>query len=257
MKRDFLYITKVVKYLKGMVLLMIKNAAVIIILFLTNMLQAITGFAGTLLAMPPVIRLIGADQAKALLNAIAQISSLMIVLNGKKYINWWEFFKIFIFMIAGMVIGIRIYSFFPLDILLKVYGCVIILVALYMMLGKKEIRLSMTAGCTVILIAGIIHGMFVSGGALLVIYAAAALKNKDEFRTTLAMIWLSVGFYMTGTQVAGGHFTPQVIMLLIIGTAAVFLGTAVGIRLLKKISKELFMKITYVLLIISGIMAIV
>lgn len=236
---------------------MIKDIAVLIILFLANLLQAITGFAGTLLAMPPTIRLIGADQAKALLNAIAQISSLMIVLNGRKYINWHEFFKMFILMIVGMIAGVRIYSLFPLDILLRIYGIVIILVALYMMLGKKELKLNKAVGCIIILVAGIIHGMFVSGGALLVIYAAAALKEKNEFRTTLAMIWLTVGFYMTGVQVAGGHFTAQVILLLITGTASVFIGTAVGIRLLKKISKEVFMKITYVLLIISGFMALV
>lgn len=56
-------------------------------------LQAITGFAGTLISMPPTMKLIGVDEAKALLNAIAQISSLMIVITGFRHINWKEFLR--------------------------------------------------------------------------------------------------------------------------------------------------------------------
>ena len=56
----------------------VKEILVLLILFGANLLQAITGFAGTLISMPPTMKLIGVDEAKALLNAIAQISSLMI-----------------------------------------------------------------------------------------------------------------------------------------------------------------------------------
>ena len=37
----------------------IKDILVLIILFAANLLQAITGFAGTLISMPPVLKLIG------------------------------------------------------------------------------------------------------------------------------------------------------------------------------------------------------
>ena len=69
----------------------VRDILVFLILFGANLLQAITGFAGTLVSMPPVIKLIGADEAKALLNAIAQISSLMIVVTGFRSINLREF----------------------------------------------------------------------------------------------------------------------------------------------------------------------
>lgn len=52
----------------------VKEILVFLILFGANLLQAITGFAGTLISMPPTMKLIGVDEAKALLNAIAQIS---------------------------------------------------------------------------------------------------------------------------------------------------------------------------------------
>ena len=65
----------------------IKEILVFLILFGANLLQAITGFAGTLISMPPTMKLIGVDEAKALLNAIAQISSLMIVITGRNFLR--------------------------------------------------------------------------------------------------------------------------------------------------------------------------
>jgi uncharacterized protein len=116
----------------------IKDMLVLIILFAANLLQAITGFAGTLISMSPVLKLIGAGEAKALLNAIAQISSLMIVCTGFKYINWKEFFKIFGCMVSGMVVGIWIYNRFPLNQLLIFYGVMIMIIALKKMFIKEK-----------------------------------------------------------------------------------------------------------------------
>ena len=232
-------------------MLNIKDILVLIILFAANLLQAITGFAGTLISMPPVLKLIGAGEAKALLNAIAQISSLMIVCTGFKYINWKEFFKIFGCMVCGMVVGIRIYNRFPLNQLLIFYGVMIMIIALKKMFIKEKKEKTMPIW------AGIIHGMFVSGGALLVIYAAAVLKDKQEFRATVALIWVTTGCYITGIQVVTGNFNSHVIWLLLIGIIPVFAGTVIGTKLVKIIPQEIFMKLTYILLLLSGIMAII
>jgi hypothetical protein len=234
----------------------IKEILVFVILFAANLLQAITGFAGTLLAMPPTIKLIGVDSAKALLNAIAQISSLMIVITGFRHINWKEFFKMFILMAAGMAAGIKIFEIFPVEQLLTIYGIMIIIVALCKMFVKKEVQLPKAALMAIIFAAGIIHGMFVSGGALLVVYAALVMKDKEEFRATLALIWVTIGCYMTANQVMIGNFNSYVIFLMIVGIIPVFVGTWIGTKLVKKIRQEIFMNITYVLLLISGIMAI-
>lgn len=235
----------------------LRDILVFIILFFANLLQAITGFAGTLIAMPPVIRLIGVDEAKALLNAIAQISSLMIVCTGFRKINWKEFSKMFVLMAVGMLIGIKIFEVLPLNGLLIFYGILIIIIALEKMFVHKELRLPKAVMLLVILAAGIIHGMFVSGGALLVIYAASVLKEKEEFRSTIALIWLTIGCYITGVQVQAGHFNDHVLFLLAVGIVPVFVGTWIGTKLLRKIRQDVFMKITYVLLLLSGIMAIV
>ena len=65
-----------------------KELLVFLILFAANLIQAITGFAGTLLGMPPAIQLIGVDEAKSVLAVLDQLSCLLIVLTGFRHINW-------------------------------------------------------------------------------------------------------------------------------------------------------------------------
>lgn len=157
-----------------------------VVLFLSNTIQTITGFAGTLLAMPFSIRLVGVEEAKAVLNIFTLLACLLIAVENRKHINVQILAKMVAGMMAGMVIGIWLFERIPLDILLNFYAVLVIAVALKKMFVKKEIRLPGVAMIFVLLAAGIIHGMFLSGGALLVIYAVSVLKDKDELSACIS-----------------------------------------------------------------------
>lgn len=228
-----------------------------LVLLFANGIQAITGFAGTLLAMPPCIRLIGADTAKTVLNILAQVSCLMILLGSLRCVNWRELGKMLGLMLVGMAVGIWLYSVLPLDFLLTVYGILIILIVLQKLFLPRLFPEKGRWLTGIIPLAGIIHGMFVSGGALLVVYASGALPRKEEFRATMAAVWFFLGFFLTAAQVWSGAVTADVLCLTAFCLIPMALGTWLGGRLVKRISQQLFMKITYVLLVISGILAIV
>lgn len=227
-----------------------------LVLLFANGIQAITGFAGTLLAMPPCIRLIGADNAKTVLNLLAQASCLMILLGSVRSVNWKELAKMLVLMLIGMAVGVWLYRQLPLDFLLTVYGLLIIAVALQKLFVPRLFPQRAPWLVALVPLAGIIHGMFVSGGALLVVYASGALPRKEEFRATMAAVWFFLGFFLTGSQVQSGVVTPQVVSLTVLCLVPMALGTLIGGRLVKHISQGLFSKITYVLLLISGVLAV-
>lgn len=235
----------------------INELILFVVMLFANGIQAITGFAGTLLAMPPAIKLIGADDARIVLNIIAQISCLAIVVSGYKNINWKEFAKMLILMSAGMVLGMVIYSKYPTDYLLTIYGIVIIIIALARIFVHKKFELPMVCMLLVILMAGIIHGMFVSGGALLVVYASTKMKDKNEMRVTMALIWLVIGFFLSGNQLLTGQMTEYDWLLIVIGVIPVIIGTYVGVKIVNAVSVSLFMKITNILVLLSGIMILI
>ncbi len=233
---------------------MVKILLFQLVLFFANTVQAITGFAGTVLAMPPSTYLLGLDNAKVVLNAMAWVSGLMIAIMNYRYINWKELAKIVVFMIAGMFAGMEICRVINSDsTLLTIYGFVILAIALKNLLVKKETDLPQAALYLVLLAAGVIHGMFVSGGALLVIYAVQVLKDKNEFRATVAPVWVVLNTFMMITQYRSGLFTTENVQLIAVSILPLFLATWLGGKLAQRLNQNVFLNLTYILLIISGV----
>lgn len=232
---------------------MLSEILFLIVLFFSNVVQGITGFAGTVLAMPPSACLIGLDNDKVILNVMALISGLLIAIMNYKNIRWKELIKIIIFMIIGMVVGIKICELVNSDnVLLTVYGIVIFIIALKNLILKKEVTVHPSILLIVLLLSGIIHGMFVSGGALLVVYAVQVFKDKDEFRATIAPVWVFLNTYMAFSQYKSGLFTSSNINLILLSIIPLFIATWVGGKLAEKLDKNIFLNLTYILLILSG-----
>lgn len=230
-----------------------KEVLFLCVVTLANIMEGITGFAGTMLAMPLSMILLGVQPAKSILNIVAIIVSSLIFFSTYKDINKKELFKIVVFMVIGMGGGIYLFSVFPASGLAKIYGVLIILISLKGLFIKKEFRLSNVALTFVVLIAGIIHGMFLSGGALLIIYAVSVLKDKSTIKATLAPVWMILNSYILLQDLYVGNITPQVSRLIIYSIIPLLLAVALGNYLHKKMNQKFFIKLTYFLLIISGI----
>ncbi len=232
---------------------MLKNVMFLVVVFLTNIIQGITGFAGTVLAMPPGIFLQGIDTAKMVLNILGILASLWIVSVSYKDINWKEVKKILFFMVIGTALGLKIFTLLPLEFLLKIYAIFIILMALKGIFIKGEMKTPEWVLVGVILLAGVIHGMFVSGGPLIMIYVAKKLKSKSSFRATLAIVWIVLNTYLAFSHYNQGIFTSENLKLLYLSIPPFALGMIVGNILHHKMSQATFLKLSYILLSISGV----
>lgn len=232
---------------------MLKDVMFLVVVFLTNIIQGITGFAGTVLAMPPGIFLQGIDTAKMVLNILGILASLWIVSVSYKDINWKEVKKILFFMVIGTALGMKIFTLLPLEFLLKIYAIFIILMALKGIFIKGEMKTPEWVLVGVILLAGVIHGMFVSGGPLIMIYVAKKLKSKSSFRATLAIVWIVLNTYLAFSHYNQGIFTSENLRLLYLSIPPFALGMIVGNILHHKMSQATFLKLSYILLSISGV----
>ncbi|MDO5387625.1 MAG: sulfite exporter TauE/SafE family protein [Clostridia bacterium] len=232
---------------------MVYKAVFMIVLFIANTVQTITGFAGNLLAMPPSMHLVGYDTSKVILNIFTMTACLIISCENRACIQWKILFKMCLFMLAGMALGIKITEYFDLKILSYCYGAMIIAIALKKLFVKKEIIVPRFLMFAVLLGAGIIHGMFVSGGALLVIYAVTVLPDKDKFRATVAPVWVVLGIVMTFSHINSGLYTKENILLAALSLIPLLLSIKAGNIIYNKINQQTFLKITYVLLLCSGV----
>ena len=129
----------------------------------------------------------------------------------------------------------------------------IVAVALKNLCIHSERKFSPVILGIILLLAGIIHGMFVSGGALLVIYATQVLKDKEEFRATVAPVWVVLNSCLMFTQMRAGLIGQADVRLILISIVPLLVATWIGKKLVKKVSQKVFLNLTYILLLISGI----
>lgn len=238
---------------RGPILVTLQELLFLFVVFIANIFEAMTGFAGTLLAMPASMILIGVDEAKTVLNVVSLICATWIAIRNHKHINKKELIKIAGVMFLGMMVGIVIFEYSSISYLLKAYAILIILIALKNIFIKKSIPFPTKWIITIVLIAGVIHGMFLTGGSLLVIYAIKALKGKAEFRATLASVWVVLNSIMLFNQTLLGHLNSDTIPLILLAIIPLIFAIAVGSHFHERINQKSFLMLTYILLLISGL----
>jgi len=234
---------------------MLYDALFILIIFLSNIIQTITGFAGTALAMPLSLRLEGAETAKPVLNLVALLVCIYVVVVHFKDIDWKNFLIILGVVGLGFATGYLV-DLIPIDgkILLYIYGGIVIVVSiLFFFIDFEKIKIPKWVMIIFLFLGGIMHKLYVSGGPFVVIYGLRELKDKNKFRATLSLLWIILNSVLFTTQIVQGLFTVHVWILFGIGAGVTILSLVIGSLIAPKLSKKLFLKITCVLLFISGV----
>ncbi len=239
---------------------MLKEILFYIVVLVSNIIQGITGFAGTVLAMPVSVILVGFDTAKPVLNVLGILAGLYVVATSYKHIDKKEFLKITAVMLVGIVGGIFLRGLFTGNpsLLYKLLGVIVIavgVVGIIKSFSKKKEEdkpQNPVLSYSLLITSGIVHGMFVCGGPLLVSYLTGRLRQKESFRATISAVWVVLNTVIMLDDIKAGYFNRQLLITLAVSAAVMFAAMAIGSVLYKKMSRELFMKITFVLLIISG-----
>lgn len=232
----------------------------LIVVLLSNIVQGITGFAGTILAMPPSLMLIGYDLAKPILNVLGLLSGVYVFYTHGKYVNLKEVKKIVLIMFVGIISGIFLKALFigKEKILYKILGIFVIGLAIQGFTKlyrekRSKIDNKVSKSLMLLILAGIVHGMFVCGGPLLIGYLSKKIKDKVSFRATISTVWIILNSIIMFDDIRTGLWTLNSIKLLSVTIPVFILGMFLGAKLYSKMSQEVFMKITYALLIISGV----
>jgi uncharacterized membrane protein YfcA len=239
------------------------NISILFILFgvvvlITHLLEGITGFGCTALALPFCTLLVGIKTAVPALVILAWILALYVIIIDHKHIVWRQFGKILLLVILGLPIGIILFSYMPETILKIVLGVFMILVAtrgIYFNFKKIPSSGQIPGFLLNILLflGGIIHGAFGSGGPFVVIYATKNLPQKSNFRATLCTLWFTLNSIIIIKDWSAGALTSSVINLLFISLPFLIAGMILGNVVHGKLNEKIFTKMIYVVLLVSGL----
>jgi len=168
------------------------------------------------------------------------------------------FRKIIPFMGTGLFLGIIVFHLIQGMLLKKTFGLLIVILSireLYRLSAKnpKPSSTSNVASNIYIIIAGIIHGIYASGGPLLVYAINKIGLNKSSFRSTLSSLWLILNIVLTSFYIVSGKITADSVKSTGMLLPVVLIGLIIGETLHRYIHEHFFKIFVFLILLFSGL----
>ena len=228
----------------------------------THLIEGVTGFGSSVLALPFLTPLAGIRNAVPMLCLLNCIMAAYLVCRSRRSISWKEFGFIALWVAFGLPVGLALYEFLPAQILCAVLGGAMIVI------GADGARKSLkradapaeSAGAkrsifmrALLFCGGIIQGAFGSGGPFIVIYAAKALPDKSLFRVTLSLLWLVTNSVRLAVWTAQGTvWNRENLTLTLAALPFMAAGVLIGDRLHRRVDAFYFRLCVYIVLGIAG-----
>ena len=227
-----------------------------LVILLGVFLQASVGF-GTVVTMPLGILLMGIGLTKPVVTFVALLTGIGVLLTEYRYINWREFAKMAGVMLVGVLAAQWIAGKVKMSFLLVLYGAVVIGIGVKKLFFPAKRQTSKTIQNTALIVAGIMQGLFVSGGSFLTVYAVERMPDKRELRATNNALWVVLNVVMLTTFFVSGQVDKKVLVIGAIAIVPMILGVWLGGRFADRLKQQTFLKLVYIILIASGIVLLI
>ncbi len=240
-------------------------ALIFAVILLANTASSLTGFGGTILALPFVALVIGLKLAVPVLVVQAWVLAVFIVTEAHRHISWRDWAKIVGFVIAGLPVGLWAATVMPEDPLKVALGLFTLGVGVYGVIHpmpREDSRERLVgwrgrALTALLALGGVVHGAFATGGPLIVVYGTRAIPEKSVFRVTMSATWLTLNTILLTQWFVRGTFTPQQLHLAGLCIPFTLAGMALGTFAHYRVDEVLFRRAVYAVLIAAAIMLLV
>lgn len=224
-------------------------------------IEAVTGFGSLVIALSLAALVLPLPEVMPVLVPLSVLMSGFLAWRNHRHIDWGLLLRMILpLMLSGTLVGYLIHTGLDDQLLKLLFGLLIVWFA-----GRELWRL--VRGVVVqahpawlsralTFAAGITHGLFASGGPLLVYAMAGTHLDKSRLRATMLSVWftlnasLSMLFLFQGSLVPALPRTLTYVPLLIIGIM-------LGEWLHHRVDETRFRQIVYTLLTLTGALLVI
>ncbi|WP_218419982.1 TSUP family transporter [Alteromonas lipotrueae] len=225
--------------------------------FIAFAVEAMTGFGSIVIALSIGALVMDITQLMQWLVPLNIMMTGPLVYQHRHHIDHDLLFKqILPFMGTGTLTGLLVIDYIPAEYSKGLFALIICWFAIRSLAQLNAPAHNHLARRSLIFSAGITHGLFASGGPLLVYACARTPMAKERFRATLLSVWLTLN---TGLCVWFLLFeglasqTKSIMWLVPCVIAGAFLGNAWH----KKVSQAFFSPLVFVMLLLVGVLLLV
>lgn len=239
------------------------NTTLLFIFLLTivaSFIQRVSGFGfGIFVMMFFPFFLPSYGESITLSGLLAGTTALLIALRNFKHIRWSLMWIIVFFNVAASYVAIEYMASVSNETLKRCLGVLLVVIALYFMLCDGKIKMvlrSRISQSVVGALSGWMGGMFAMPGPPVVLYCINAISDKREYIATLQAFSVIFNIFYTIFRANVGFLGENTLFYWGVGLTGLIVGAWLGSRCFEYISSELLKRIVYVMMIISGCVAI-
>ena len=223
-------------------------------------IEAVTGFGSLVIALSLAALVLPLPQVMPVLVPLSVLMSGFLAWRNRQHIDWRLLLRMILpLMLTGTLVGYLVHTGLDDQLLKLLFGLLIVWFA-----GRELWRLARGVVAqahpawlsrALTFAAGITHGLFASGGPLLVYAMAGTPLDKSRLRATMLSVWftlnasLSTLFLFQGSLVPALPRTVTYVPLLVIGVL-------LGEWLHHRVNETRFRQIVYGLLTVTGALLI-
>lgn len=230
-----------------------------LIVFAAFLVEAATGFGSMVVALTFGALFFQVNELLVGLIPVNMVLSTYLAARGRNSIDW-RFLgtKMIPLMALGLAAGTLLATTASQTTWLKpAFGFFVIAVAAWQL--KTALKPSANTAplpapirVSALLGAGVIHGIFATGGPLAVFVSARELKDKTVFRSTLSMLWLVLNALVLPRLVLEGQVSAKTLETSGLMLLPLAVGIAAGEWIHHRLPEERFRVIVAVMLLIAG-----
>lgn len=182
-----------------------------LVVFAGFLVETAAGFGAMVVALALGALTFSIDALLGLLVPVNLALSSVLLLRGAKQLEArWLLVRVLPFMAVGLGAGLVLVRSTETAWLKPALGVFVVAVAASQLLTLRaavKAPLSPWVSGAVLLAAGVVHGVFATGGPLAVVVASRALPDKAAFRATLAGLWVALNLMLLPQLWAKGLMT--------------------------------------------------
>lgn len=233
---------------------------IFLLTIVASFIQRVSGFGfGIFVMMFFPFFLPSYGESVMLSGLLAGSTAMMIAVKNWKYIRWKLMGFVTFFNVLFSFVATEYMREMSNNTLKQCLGLVLILIALYFLFGEGrmgKVFKSKPAQITIGSISGVMGGMFAMPGPPLVLYCISTLEDKREYVTTLQAFSVVFNLFYTIFRLKVGFYSENTFFLWGIGLMGAFIGSTFGSRCFDIISNKTLKRIVYLMMIVSGIVAV-
>jgi len=224
--------------------------------------HALTGFGGIIIAVTLASHLYPIGMLLPILVPLDILVNSYIVARRHAHIDRSILFREIVpFMLIGLVIGIAIFSYTRAAELQKVFGLFVLFLSvreLYRLLkNTPTVGLSRVTSTGYMIAAGVVQGVYASGGPLLVYAVSGFNLPKSVFRSTLSALWLITNIMLVTSYSVTGKVTWESVEYFLILLPIVIGAIITGEKLHGLVNERVFKIVVFLILIVAGLSIVI